>query len=410
MLQEILVSDLCDRLQKALVEHNYSEDSLYRYRKVMKEFCVFVDETTLFSPEMTSTFITYIMDRDKGFSTSGQNSKKHMYYFRTMRKFEDFSTFGTFFRTKKDVPEMVWPDCFKKELDAFFQSKVKDISAGQINRLRLRMKDFILYLERIGILSFNQVNYHHLSKYITSMVGYAPVTVSSELSCLRVVFRHLYLNQYIEVPLHELLPKSRHVWRTRIPNVWSKQELQQIKDSVDLCSPVGKRDYAIIMLTAGTGLRGGDIASLKLSDIDWERKEISKVQNKTGKNITLPIMDDVGWALIEYLKNARPPCSSSDRLFLRLNYPFEPYADGSALYRIITKYISKAGISVEGREKNGIHSLRHTLANTLLQHGVDIITIATILGHDDPESTLHYLRSNMELLSRCPLEVMCDDE
>jgi integrase len=375
----------------------------------MKEFCIYVDESLPFSPKLTSEFITYIMNRDEGFSTTGQHSKKHMYYLRTMRKFEDFSTFGTFFRTKKDTPEMVWPASFKKELDAFFLSKAKDISPGQINRIRLRMKDFLLYLERISISSFNQVTYHHLSKYITSLVGYAPVTVSSELSCLRVAFRYLYLNQYIKVPLHELLPKSRQVYRTRIPNVWSEQELQQIKDSVDLCSPVGKRDYAIIMLAAGTGLRGGDIADLKLSDFDWTRKEISIIQNKTGKNITLPIMDDVGWALIDYLKNARPSCDSN-RFFLRLNYPFEPYADGSALYRIITKYISKAGISVEGREKNGIHSLRHTLANTLLQYSVDIMTIATILGHDDPESTLHYLRSNMELLSRCPLEVMSDDE
>jgi len=118
----------------------------------------------------------------------------------------------------------------------------------------------------------------------------------------------------------------------------------------------------------------------------------------------------VGWAIISYLKDARPE-TASPYLFVRLNFPFVPFVSSpQALYRIITGYIGKAGIKTEGRSKIGIHSLRHSVANTLLNHNVGITTIADILGHSSPETTLHYLRSSIEALSRCPLEVMFSED
>ena len=410
MQQKISVTELCTQLEKELIGLHYNQDSLYRYRKVLKEFKDFTGDVD-FSTNLTSDFIQFIMKRDSGFSEKGEHSKKHLYYVRTMRKLEDYLMFRTFFRTKKTMPPASWPEGFSQGLDTFF-SEYRDgeLSELQYRRIRKNIQRFILYLTGNGFGSFTEVRYPQITGYISSLVGYAPVTIASDISCLRVVFRYLYLNQFIYTPLHDLLPKVHNVWRTKIPNVWSEEELIRIKSVIDLGNPVGKRDFAIILLAAGTGLRAGDIASLKLQDIDWEKKELSVVQNKTKGFLKLPLMDDVGWAIINYLKDARPE-TDSGYLFVRLNFPFEPYVSSpQPLYRIITGYIGKAGIKTEGRSKIGIHSLRHTIANTLLNHNVGITTIADILGHSSPETTLHYLRSSMEALSRCPLEVMSSEE
>ena len=90
---------------------------------------------------------------------------------------------------------------------------------------------------------------------------------------------------------------------------------------------------------------------------------------------------------------------------LQLCAPFTPLASSSALYSMFTRRIAQAGISVEKRDRIGMHSLRHSLANTLLQNNVEINTIADILGNSSTDVTINYLRSSMELLSKCPLEV-----
>lgn len=130
--------------------------------------------------------------------------------------------------------------------------------------------------------------------------------MGGKVSCLRGLLRFLYLEGYVSIPLADALPKIQNVYRTTVPTVWKLEELQKIKQSIDIGNPTGKRDYAIIMLVASTGLCGGDIISLRLSDINWDKKEISITQSKTSSPLILPLMDDAGWAIIEYIRNGRP--------------------------------------------------------------------------------------------------------
>ncbi|MCL1914810.1 MAG: tyrosine-type recombinase/integrase [Eubacteriaceae bacterium] len=206
------------------------------------------------------------------------------------------------------------------------------------------------------------------------------------------------------------MPRVQNASRTKVPTVWKPEELQKVKESIDLGNPTGKRGYAIIMLVAGTGLRAGDIkTNLKLSDIDWERKEIPITQNKTKEPLALPLMDNAGWALIDYVKNARPE-SSFTNVFLRRLSPFEPFQSSSAFYTLLTKYAPKAGAEPGGKPKAGIHPLRRTIASGLLQNGAGINTIADILGHADPGTTKNCLKANIAALSQCTLEVVFDGQ
>ena len=218
----------------------------------------------------------------------------------------------------------------------------------------------------------------------------------------------MYLNEFVNIPLANGLPKVHGAARTTVPTVWTQEDIEKIKSVIDVGNPAGKRDYAIILLAAKTGLRSGDIINLKLSDIDWNKNEIILLQGKTRESLRLPLMDNVGWALIDYIKNGRP-ITEYKNIFVSHQAPFKPIANSSIFYRMITGYISKARLPVEHKTRIGMHSLRHSLASELLQNNVELNIIADILGHSDPETTRYYLSVNLKALRQCPLKVFGDD-
>lgn len=409
MLKEIRVYELCEQFEKALIERNYSQDSMYRYQKVMKVFKKFTGNV-VFSPQLSAAFLTKILGEHQGFSQKSENSKLHMYYVRTVRSLEDYYLFGTFLRRHNEMIPITWPEPFCNPLIAYFPTfENRGITMTHQRKVAMIVRDLILYLYRHSVYSFEDIYNEHVKGFIASQVGFAPKTMVGKISCLRGLFQFLYLEGYVTRPLAKALPKVQNVCRTSVPLVWNKEDLQKVKAAIDLGNPSGKRDYAIIMLIAGTGLRSGDVINLKLSDIDWEKKEISLVQNKTSAPLLLPLMDDIGWAIIDYAKNARP-ISEYNNVFLKHLAPFEPFTSVSSFYTLLTKYIAKAGIKPNNKSRAGMHSLRHTLASELLQNNVEINTIADILGHSDPESTKNYLKVNIKALSQCTLEVIFDEE
>ena len=174
-------------------------------------------------------------------------------------------------------------------------------------------------------------------------------------------------------------------------------------ENVDRGNPTGKRDYAILLLVSRLGMRAGDLKSLKLTDLDWKSKTIVIRQGKTNNIVTYPILKDIGWALIDYLQNARP-VSDSPCVFLRMNAPFEAFGRDANLHNIITKHTRNAGITVPRGKRRGLHSLRHTLASTLLERGTPLPVISEVLGHITSRSTALYCLLGIEGLKQCALD------
>jgi len=409
MKDRIKVYELCEQFENALIERSYSQDSLYRYRKSMREFKEFTGDI-IFTPHLSAAFLIKILGVGEGFSQKGENAKLHMYHVRTTRSLEDYFLFGTFLRRHGEIVPVTWPEPFRRPLNEYFLTmKNRDISPVSQRLAGQLVRDLVLYLYRNDVHSFREMTNIHVTGFISSQVGFMPKTMAGKVSYLRGLFKFLFLENHISIPLAEALPKVQSVARTTVPVAWKPEELERVKESIDLGNPVGKRDYAIIMLVASTGLRAGDLINLRLSNLNWEKKEISIIQHKTKAPVSLPLMESTGWALIDYLKNARPE-SEYDHVFLKHLSPFEPFQSASAFYTLLTKYAARADVKPGGRSQIGIHSLRHTLAQELLQKNVDINTIADILGHADPESTRNYLRVNIAALSQCTLEVISDDE
>jgi integrase len=199
------------------------------------------------------------------------------------------------------------------------------------------------------------------------------------------------------------VPKIRFPQDAHIPSVWDQELIEKLLGSVDRSSVRGKRDYAILLLASRLGLRVGDIRTLRLEDIKWEDARIDILQSKPNVPLSLPLTEEVGQALIDYLKAGRPANSKHREVFLKLQPPFDPFS-GNNLYHIITYWRRLAGITFRTKQRRGLHSLRHSLATRLLQVGTPFHTISEILGHATSESTRIYAKADVETLRTVALD------
>jgi integrase/recombinase XerD len=401
---QVKVHDLCDQLEQVMWEYGYSNDCMGRYEGIFRELHDFVGEEN-YSQKICSDFLTEKLQITGGFVEKGEHSRNQMLYLRAMRTLADYHNFGTLFHRKEINELILWPETFRGPMENYVSHLiVRRLSQRYIRKTELLVRDLILYLDTAGIHCFEDIRAEHVSGFISSQIGYAPSTVGGKISILRRLFQYLYLNECISYPLAEGLPKVLTFARTTLPTVWSSEDIEKILKAVDRGNPCGKRDYAMILLIARLGLRIGDVRDLKLSDINWNTNEIRIIQNKTKEPLTLPLMEDVGWAIIDYLKNGRP-VTSYPNVFVRHMAPFMPFSSNYNLHGMITKIISKAGIAAEKRAHTGMHSLRHSLASELMKNNVEINVISDILGHCDPETTRHYLRVDLPALRQCALSM-----
>lgn len=161
-------------------------------------------------------------------------------------------------------------------------------------------------------------------------------------------------------------------------------------------------NYVILLLAAKLGLRSGDIASLRFENINWELNTVHITQGKTGTPLELPLLEELGWAIIDYVKNGRP-ATHRQTILVRHNSPFDALSGGT--YDIMQKYIRRANLSIPAGKRHGLHALRHSLASKLLEQNTPLPIISGVLGHLNTDTTKAYLKINVEQLRQCALEV-----
>jgi integrase len=220
---------------------------------------------------------------------------------------------------------------------------------------------------------------------------------------LRSLLRFASEDGLVDVAVLDAVPAVKSRKQTRIPSVWDPADVSRVLEAVDRGNPSGKRDYAIVLLVCRLGLRGIDVKRLVFSDFDWPGNRLSVVQAKTGHRVWLPLLKDVGWAVIDYIRSGRPACDCP-QVFIRHTAPIGPFSDQDHLHQILVKHARVARVSVSEKRRHGMHSLRHTLATRLMEDGTPVEQIADILGHQSVESTGVYLKSSLGLLAKCALD------
>ncbi len=293
---------------------------------------------------------------------------------------------------------------FFVDIRSRFQSSCEKKGYSQVTTEHyVKQSSYLMdYLAAQGMNDFTAVTLDTVNAYIRTLAGFSYKTVEQHICSLRAFFRFLYQEGIMPDDLAAKMPMVKARKQTAIPSVWTHEELKQLVGAIDRGSPKGRRDYAIILIACRLGLRCTDIKNLCFENFNWTEKKICFTQSKTGQPMELPLVPDVGWAVIDYLRYGRPKVDSS-RIFVRHMAPFLPFAEGDHLDQLIRTYMVKAHIPMRGKHR-GMHSLRHTMASVLLEKDTPLPVISDIIGHLDTNSTAVYLKVDMERLAECPLD------
>jgi len=324
-------------------------------------------------------------------------------YFRSINKLDENYKYGFISSKRPRRKAYIFPEGHDEHIRSYIaKRRTEGLSDKRIQTFMLYLERFSNYCFEMGLEQIPQISSEHINQYLTYVANYTASTVTASISCLRAFLEYLYGAGIIEKSLSHLLPKVRHSSENAIPSAFSKDEVESVLKCVDRNNPTGIRDYAMMILASRLGLRSSDIRGLTFSDIDWEENKISFVTQKTGKASVLPLLNEVGDSIIDYLKVR--PASDCKEIFLRAQPPFTKLS-GSALYWIASSYIHRSGVRIPPGKRHGPHSLRHSLSSIMLESSVPLPIISDILTHSSTDTTKVYLKIDVRQLRECALEV-----
>ena len=212
-------------------------------------------------------------------------------------------------------------------------------------------------------------------------------------SALRCFFRYLLLRGETSKKLAGAVLKAAE-WRLQgLPKALEPEQIKQVLEHCQRKSAVGRRDYAILLLLARLGLRGGEVARLRLDSVDWENGELI-LHGKRRRIDRLPLPRDVGKAIVAYLKRGRPNCSSRC-LFVRMRAPYVGFKSCGAVADVVRRALGRADLKPP---RMGSHLLRHGLAKQMLRRGATLSEIGQILRHQRVDTTAIYAKVDLDSL------------
>jgi integrase len=218
-------------------------------------------------------------------------------------------------------------------------------------------------------------------------------------AAIRMFLRFLFLRGYTSLDLAFAVPVIPTFKLERLPTAISTDAIVRILAAVDRSTPVGRRDYAMLLLLATYGLRAGQLCALRLDDIDWRQQLLRIPGAKGGRDAIYPLRPAPGEAIIDYLRHSRPVGWPFRQLFLRVRAPIGPLQ--GVLANIIKPYARRAGVEVPSF---GSHAWRHACATRMLTKGQSLKTIRHMLGHGSIETTFIYTKIDLGALRQAALE------
>lgn len=275
--------------------------------------------------------------------------------------------------------------------------KSLNLSEDTIDWRLKHIRGFLDYIDKKNILIKN-ITPLILYNYINSINHLSLRTIENRTVCLRLFFDWLSENKYNKYPGKLIFPKIVRNKNCAILTYYTNKEISQLINSVDNTTVNGKRDLLIILMFSCLGIRLKDIKYLKLENIDFQNNIIKIIQHKTDSLLVLPLLPDIKYALLDYLKN-----KGTNTEYLITDDSGNIYSSDK-IYLIVKNQFIKSRIKIKGR-KMGPHALRHSLATSLINNNVSIYDVSQVLGHDNVESTKNYTKIDIKRLKKLSLEV-----
>lgn len=394
------LEDLVNHALAHLEKLGYRDHTLKMYRavwKALREFAEHAPPPRMLSRELTARFLAsrgISADSDGSYLTWSQEEAR-----RAVRILTEFAAQGSYGRHRKRRGEPRLPEELADELAAYerFSSEQLQHGTRTIEARRQLLIHFLRFLDSRHLSSLRDLTPGALSAYVRSLAHLGPGSLGNVAAALRSFLRYLGMRGIVrwDGPAH-VLP-IRFAKEHRLPSVWPQPAVETLLAQVDRTTALGRRDYAILLLAGRLGLRASDIRALRLEDIHWAEDRITICQSKTGQWLTLPLEEEVGRALIDYLQDGRP-ATHHRAVFLKVRAPIEPFGPGNNLSMILRSHLHRAKLALPAGTRRGLRAWRHTLATRLLRAGEPLETIAGLLGHQSIETTRVYTSLDVEAL------------
>ena len=372
-----------DQMGNSLVELRYANEVVRQHLHEWLRFSCYLDKRHISLPTTAERVHKYVAQR-----TSGKSSSRFRGVRASVRIFLDADQQGQF-RRRIGVPPLI-PTWFGPILTLYLQfvQVHRGLAAKTARMYTQKLAAFARYLDHADIRRLDGITPRNVREFYENTADGAPRR--SYGSTLRVFFRWASAQVLLSGSLIDAIPRPRRYRFVTLPDVLGQAEVDRILATADRSTPLGRRDYAILLLAARYGLRPCDIRQLTLDEIDWRDARIDLRQVKTGRPLALPLLPDVADALSASLLDGRP-ASTNRTVFLRHRAPFEPFAAENNLMAIMRAALGRAGLA-DRPGRRGLYLLRHTLATRLLASGHPLKAIADVLGHASTQTTYGYTR------------------
>ena len=393
------VTELTEAVIPFIENKNYSKAYIDGLRLVfnrLDQYCVEKDIYT-FTTELGQHFLNDCYKVKPG-TVSRKFSRAH----RAIDMLSDFQQFGAVMIRRR--LNRKFPAQFSQQAEEYLLRMEKDYaSPNTVLSHKKSLHKFTDFLDSVGVSIISDLTIENINGYVkASLCNYGKSVARLHFGIMCKFLKFLHETSELKEDLSiKLVSVKFGSTPSHLPSKFSSEEIKKMLGSVNCESPAGKRDYAVLMLAAKLGLRTSDIRNLKPENIDWTNHVIRITQVKTGEPLILPLPADVGWALIDYIKNGRP-ISDEPEIFLRAA---APYISLQNFDNILVKYMRLAGVEQKSHKHHGLHTLRHSLATHMLEQEIPITTIQDVLGHINAESTQKYTAVDVRQLKECALEV-----
>lgn len=282
-------------------------------------------------------------------------------------------------------------ECLQKRYENYLR-KERGLATVTASRYWPYLQRFLIEQFGDGPIRVRELNQQAIEKYFLQHAhDRTPKVAQLMVTALRSFLRFLFRYGETERDLSAAVP-TIPTWRlTEIPKYLKPEELDSLLEVSDRTTPIGRRDYSILLLIARLGLRAGEVVALELDDINWRDAELM-IRGKGLYHDCLPLPQQVGKALAIYLQNDRPICSTR-RLFITMRAPWRGFKNSTTVSTIVRRAVQRSGLNPSSK---GAHLLRYTLATDMLRQGASMSEIRELLRHRSPNSTEIYAKVDIE--------------
>lgn len=283
----------------------------------------------------------------------------------------------------------------RREYEAYLRHQ-RGHSEATIHQSWRITNQFLTFCFRDGLGDLSKITSNDSADFLHHLIthGTKPFLDKTPPSFLRSFFQFLFWSGKSKKNLTDSVPRVKRPQQTNLPRYVTPEQVQMLLDAVRADDVIGRRNYAMLLIVARLGLRAPEVIAIQLDDIDWHAGEIL-IRGKGQLHDRMPLPQDVGEALVDYIKNGRK--ASCRTLFVSSNAPHQPFCDGQVVNRTLQVAFAKSELTPPARYV-GSHVLRHSLATDLLRRGASLTEIGQVLRHRSSKTTAIYAKYDVDSL------------